>query len=408
MATMLSAQRASCFGGAAAPLRAASRSRAPAGARRAVTRSAIKEIFMPALSSTMTEGKIVSWLKSEGDQVTKGDTVVVVESDKADMDVESFFTGWLAVVTVPDGSVAAVGAPIAYIAETKEEIPAAKAKAGGAAPAAAAAPAPAPAPAAPAPAAAAPPPPPAAAGAPPPPPPPPPAAAAPAAAPARTDGKVFVSPYARKLAKELKVDIDTVRGSGLAGRVTAADVEAAAGRKPAPAAAAAAPAAPKPAVGGAAPPAAPAKAAAAPAKAAAAPVPAGGRTEPLPGMQVAVAKNMLVSLSVRAAPQPCALSVPRKPPSATTSTPRPPGRHPRSQYALHGRPAVPAAAMRPPLDAARAAPRQPLTPCRVASLTRSASLLALQRRCRCRASRCRSRRTRWTRCTHRSSPRVSP
>ena len=44
---------------------------------------------MPALSSTMTEGKIVSWLKSEGDKISKGESVVVVESDKADMDVES-------------------------------------------------------------------------------------------------------------------------------------------------------------------------------------------------------------------------------------------------------------------------------------------------------------------------------
>ena len=44
---------------------------------------------MPALSSTMTEGKIVSWLKNEGDKITKGESVVVVESDKADMDVES-------------------------------------------------------------------------------------------------------------------------------------------------------------------------------------------------------------------------------------------------------------------------------------------------------------------------------
>ena len=49
----------------------------------------IHDIFMPALSSTMTEGKIVSWTKSPGDKVAKGETVVVVESDKADMDVES-------------------------------------------------------------------------------------------------------------------------------------------------------------------------------------------------------------------------------------------------------------------------------------------------------------------------------
>jgi pyruvate dehydrogenase E2 component (dihydrolipoamide acetyltransferase) len=48
----------------------------------------IHDIFMPALSSTMTEGKIVEWTKSPGDKVEKGETVLVVESDKADMDVE--------------------------------------------------------------------------------------------------------------------------------------------------------------------------------------------------------------------------------------------------------------------------------------------------------------------------------
>jgi pyruvate dehydrogenase E2 component (dihydrolipoamide acetyltransferase) len=306
LSAMSAVRPASCSARAslrAAPLRAvaAAPARGACRARRSVTRSAIKEIFMPALSSTMTEGKIVSWLKGEGDALKKGESVVVVESDKADMDVETFYDGFLAAITVPDGSVAAVGSPIAYIAETKEEIPAAKAKAAGSSAAA-------PAAAAPAPAAAAPPPPPpaaaaapaaapaAAAAAPPPPPPPPPP---PAAAPARADGKVFVSPYAKKLASQLKVDLATVRGSGLAGRVTAADIEAAAGKKPAPAAAAAAPAAAKPAAGGAPAAAAPAAAKAAPGKPAAVAVPVGGRTEPLPGMQVAVAKNMLASLSVR-------------------------------------------------------------------------------------------------------------
>jgi len=50
----------------------------------------IRDIFMPALSSTMTEGKIVSWVKSPGEKVSKGETVLVVESDKADMDVDRF------------------------------------------------------------------------------------------------------------------------------------------------------------------------------------------------------------------------------------------------------------------------------------------------------------------------------
>ena len=54
------------------------------------------EIFMPALSSTMTEGKIVEWLKNPGDKVERGESVLVVESDKADMDVESFQDGYVA------------------------------------------------------------------------------------------------------------------------------------------------------------------------------------------------------------------------------------------------------------------------------------------------------------------------
>lgn len=46
------------------------------------TQNAVKDVFMPALSSTMTEGKIVSWLKSPGDKVKKGEAIVVVESGK--------------------------------------------------------------------------------------------------------------------------------------------------------------------------------------------------------------------------------------------------------------------------------------------------------------------------------------
>jgi len=256
-------------------------------ARAVAAKAEVKEIHMPALSSTMTEGKIVSWLKGEGDAISKGDAVVVVESDKADMDVESFFDGYLAVIAVEDGERATVGAPIAFVAETEAEIDAAKAAAaaaGGAAPAAPAAPAPEPvaeAPAAPAPAAAAPAP---AA--------PAPAPAAPAApAPAgRADGRIIATPYAKKLAKKLKVDLASVAGSGLNGRITAGDVEAKAGVPSSTAPAAAAPAA-----------AAPAAAPAGPSVAAAAPAPlpaAAGAAVPLSGMQAAVAKNMLPSLSV--------------------------------------------------------------------------------------------------------------
>ena len=85
---------------------------------------------MPALSSTMTEGKVVSWLKSPGDKVKKGESVVVVESDKADMDVESFSEGFLGAIVIQEGGVASVGSPIAFIAETEAEIEEAKGKAG--------------------------------------------------------------------------------------------------------------------------------------------------------------------------------------------------------------------------------------------------------------------------------------
>lgn len=91
----------------------------------------IYEIFMPALSSTMTEGKITSWVKSPGDKVEKGETVVIVESDKADMDVETFYEGYLGVIITPAGESAPVGSAIAYVAETKAEIEEAKLKAAG-------------------------------------------------------------------------------------------------------------------------------------------------------------------------------------------------------------------------------------------------------------------------------------
>ena len=86
----------------------------------------------------MTEGKIVEWLKQPGDKVARGESVLVVESDKADMDVESFQEGYLAAVLMPAGSTAPVGETIGLIVETEAEIADAKAKAPTAAPSAAA------------------------------------------------------------------------------------------------------------------------------------------------------------------------------------------------------------------------------------------------------------------------------
>jgi len=90
---------------------------------------ATHDIFMPALSSTMTEGKIVEWLKKPGDKVERGESVLVVESDKADMDVESFQDGFLASIVMPAGSSAPVGETIGLIVETVDEIAAAQANA---------------------------------------------------------------------------------------------------------------------------------------------------------------------------------------------------------------------------------------------------------------------------------------
>lgn len=175
---------------------------------------------MPALSSTMTEGKIVEWLKQPGDKVERGESVLVVESDKADMDVESFNEGYLAAVLMPAGGTAPVGETIGLIVETEAEIAEVAARTP-AAPASAPEPAVTPAPA---PAAAAAPPAPAPAPAPATP-------VIPVAAPASTaSGRVVASPRAKKLASQLGVDLGALRGSGPHGRIQAEDVLAATGQ----------------------------------------------------------------------------------------------------------------------------------------------------------------------------------
>ena len=170
---------------------------------------AIREVFMPALSSTMTEGKIVSWQKSPGDKVEKGEIVVVVESDKADMDVETFYSGFIATIMVPAGESAPVGSAIALVAETEAEIETAKQQIAGKSPSATPTTAPAPTPV-----------------------PTTVATAIPTTTVLRSERPV-VSPRARKLAKEYGVSIETLNGTGPNGRITAEDVNAATGKAPA-------------------------------------------------------------------------------------------------------------------------------------------------------------------------------
>jgi len=177
-------------------------------------------IQLPALSPTMKEGKILKWLKAEGEKVSSGEAIAEVETDKSNLEVETYDDGVLLKILVPAGETAAVGAPIAFIGAKGETVDAAAlAAAAKPAPAPAAVPAPAPAPAAP--------PPPVARAAP-----PPPAPAQvvplrrPEAAPAG-DGRLRASPLAKRMAQEAGVDLGSVQGSGPQGRIVKRDVQAA-------------------------------------------------------------------------------------------------------------------------------------------------------------------------------------
>ncbi len=211
-------------------------------------------ILMPALSPTMTEGKLASWLKQEGDAVASGDVLAEIETDKATMEVEAVDEGILGKILVPAGTEGvAVNAPIAVLLQEGEdasalegfepEQPEVAAAAGAAAPAAPAeatpsAPAPKTAATAATPTTAA-----------------APSASAPAPVtatkPSRAAGeRVFASPLARRMATDAGLDVEQIAGTGPHGRVIKRDVEEAIATgvgKPAPAGPAEAAAEPAPA-----------------------------------------------------------------------------------------------------------------------------------------------------------------
>jgi len=180
---------------------------APAAVATAVDTSDVKAtiIAMPKMSDTMTEGVIASWLKKVGDMVKSGDILAEVETDKATMELESYEDGTLLYIGVEAGKSVAVDGVIAIIGEkgadyqkllkahqsggsvapaTKEAAQAAESKA---APSA--------------------------------------APAAPAVAASAENGRVKVSPLAKKLAQDKGIDIRRVAGSGDGGRVVRRDVE---------------------------------------------------------------------------------------------------------------------------------------------------------------------------------------
>jgi len=220
----------------------------------------VTKVVMPKLSEQMETGKIIKWLKQEGDRVQAGDILAEVETDKADVEMEAFGGGLLRKILVPAGSAAPVGTLIGVIAEPGEDIASVVSQAGGGggAPAAKTAAAtemasrPAEVPPQPRredPAARTPSPSdgPAAPGRP---------ATAPAPRPAAVEapvpavgtggpgdgGRVKASPLARKIAAQSGVDLRLVQGSGPGGRVVRRDVEAASATGAARPAAAAVPA----------------------------------------------------------------------------------------------------------------------------------------------------------------------
>ncbi|MDG6093693.1 pyruvate dehydrogenase complex E1 component subunit beta [Acetobacter sp. AN02] len=82
------------------------------------------DILMPALSPTMTEGKLARWVKKEGDKISSGDVIAEIETDKATMEVEAVDEGILGRILVPEGTEGvAVNAPIAILVEEGEDVP---------------------------------------------------------------------------------------------------------------------------------------------------------------------------------------------------------------------------------------------------------------------------------------------
>nr|WP_325196713.1 biotin/lipoyl-containing protein [uncultured Oscillibacter sp.] len=163
------------------------------------------EVLMPKLGLTMTEGTIEEWKFQEGDAVRKGDVLFTVATDKLTNDVECEADGTLLKIVLPAGETADCKSVVAYIGEAGEQAPAGSAAPGKAAPAKAA---------------------PAAQDAPP--------GASPASAPTPAEEqsqRLRVSPYARRTARELGVDLSKVTGTGPNGRIVWRDVDAAAQAK---------------------------------------------------------------------------------------------------------------------------------------------------------------------------------
>jgi len=150
----------------------------------------VVEIIMPKLGQTMGEGRIVEWLKKEGDRVEKGEPILVIETDKATLEVEARGSGILRKILAREGEVVPVTKIIGYIAEEGEPLPEETASE-------TATPAPTPST---------------------------PKSAATSMEKPEAAVRIKASPLAKKIAKEKGVDLTQVTGTGPGGRITKEDV----------------------------------------------------------------------------------------------------------------------------------------------------------------------------------------
>lgn len=176
------------------------------------------EVTMPQMGADMTEGTVVKWLKQVGDQITRGEIIAEIETDKATVELEAWESGVLKQIVVPEGESVPVGQPIAILGSSQEKIdseapkpaaaetpprrtvdrsaePAARpteAGANGAGPAVAA----------------------------------PSAPAAMSLPPSSPEGRLRISPVARRIASDARIDVSSLAGSGPDGRILRRDVEA--------------------------------------------------------------------------------------------------------------------------------------------------------------------------------------
>lgn len=169
-------------------------------------------VYMPKLSDTMTEGVVAEWTKSVGDEVSSGEVLAEIETDKATMEFESFYDGVLLHIGVEKGATAPINSILAIIGdkgedvakilaeaekaaptEKKEEVPAAKVEA----------PKPTPAPVAVS----------------------APVNVTPSASVSDSNGRIFASPLAKKMANVKGIDLSNVIGTGDAGRIVKRDID---------------------------------------------------------------------------------------------------------------------------------------------------------------------------------------